>query len=105
MRENIAEICWNNEHFKNFGRWEEAKQHNQGDIQRAYESADQILTLFRQRIERMQVLCPEQIEYWRFQAGVSKGYGASDWAVGNLAKKIAQAQLSKCREDALKELG
>ena len=87
MRERIAEII--------------LVKGKPDDYGSALDRADQILSLFRQRIEQMQVLSPEQIEYWRFQACVSRGYGASDWAVDNLAKKIAQAQLAQDKEQLL----
>ena len=45
LREKIAQICWSNEHFKNYSTWEEAVKHNQGSVERSYKCADQILAI------------------------------------------------------------
>ena len=59
---------------------------------------DFYLALFRQRIEQMQVLSYEEMK-------AVQHYGLLNAPAPILhVEKIAQAQLSKCREDALKEL-
>ena len=60
------------------------------------EFCDQILSLFRQRIEQMQVLSPDEVnaevKKWEHNENDERPF----------SEVLVEAQLAKCREDALK---
>ena len=78
-KEKIAQICWSNEHFKNYSTWEEAVKHNQGSVERSYKCADQILALIEPLIKDAREQERERIFIEVEKHKTPLAWGLCDW--------------------------